>query len=354
MDAQNVNNTLLTSPSSKNFSHSDNNVNNSTLKSNVPGNTQNMAGVNNINNDADNFGITLLPSNKRNMVTTTAVIDPNINVKNNDIKLPVLYNIVDQYEKNIENFVETVDSFKPSLPLASKIIETDSKLMNQLNEFPKYDQMNKNLMKLNEYETNLQNNIHWILTTLNDCYMKLNRLPMEKQVKIEQKIILKQRENIKTKLLLDYSMKLAKFTKIPPTLNREMIGPSNFIWPGEDSLRRGMLALSSLKEKESIKKKEEEETQHQKQLEQEQEQKENTKTSNGDEENSFIFNGTHKNKENQNDSNRQEEQNIVNKQEDDHLNTQQKNHHPEESGEAEDDEDLDLDLDLDLFNPDEF
>lgn len=53
--------------------------------------------------------------------------------------------------------------------------------------------------------------------------------------------------------LLDYSMKLAKFSRAPATVQSQMVHPNNYIWPAEDALRRGMLAMASLKPDELIK-----------------------------------------------------------------------------------------------------
>ena len=47
-------------------------------------------------------------------------------------------------------------------------------------------------------------------------------------------------------------MKLAKFSKAPATVVSQMIHPNNYIWPAEDALRRGMLAVASLKPDELI------------------------------------------------------------------------------------------------------
>lgn len=53
--------------------------------------------------------------------------------------------------------------------------------------------------------------------------------------------------------VIDYSMKLAKFSKAPATVVSQLIHPNNYIWPAEDALRRGMLAMASLKGGELIK-----------------------------------------------------------------------------------------------------
>ena len=54
--------------------------------------------------------------------------------------------------------------------------------------------------------------------------------------------------------VLKYALKLSKFTKAPPTMAnlQFQIHPNNYVWPAEDALRRGMLALLSLKPEDVI------------------------------------------------------------------------------------------------------
>lgn len=54
--------------------------------------------------------------------------------------------------------------------------------------------------------------------------------------------------------VLKYALKLSKFTKAPPTMSnlQYQIHPNNYVWPAEDALRRGMLALLSLNPDEVI------------------------------------------------------------------------------------------------------
>lgn len=59
--------------------------------------------------------------------------------------------------------------------------------------------------------------------------------------------------SVDVQTLIEYSMKLAKFSKAPATVQSPFIHPNNFVWPAEDALRRGMLAMASLKPEELIK-----------------------------------------------------------------------------------------------------
>lgn len=57
---------------------------------------------------------------------------------------------------------------------------------------------------------------------------------------------------VDVKEILKYAMKLSKFTRVPPSAVDQQVHPNNYIWPAEDALRRGMLAVSSLREDELI------------------------------------------------------------------------------------------------------
>lgn len=57
---------------------------------------------------------------------------------------------------------------------------------------------------------------------------------------------------VDVKEILKYAMKLSKFTRVPPSAVDQQVHPNNYIWPAEDALRRGMLAVSSLRGDELI------------------------------------------------------------------------------------------------------
>lgn len=146
--------------------------------------------------------------------------------------------------------VSSVDKFKPDLEVAQELIETDKKLFKALEEFPKYDKIDERLNDLEKQSQEVDKKTSKILEVLNSCHAQLNSLPALEQVLLERDTMLKQREKIYSGVLLDYAMKLAKFTRVPPTFDKGMVGPNNFIWPAEDAMRRGMLAMASLKSKE--------------------------------------------------------------------------------------------------------
>lgn len=235
-----------------------------------------------------------------------------------------IYNELRQYEEKLAALVDSVDNFKPDIKIAHELIDIDKSLFKSLDSFAEYDKIDSELTRLETESNELDQKTKEILETLNDCYNKLNELPMLEQVEFEQQTILKQRSKINSHVLLDYATKLSKFTKIPPTFDKGSIGPNNFIWPAEDALRRGMLAMASLNAKEVTRipgepqEEDEEQKEEQEQQEQEKEQKEDyTQDSQVqpqlDRRPSYVFD----------------------------------EHAPKKNEDA-------MDLDLDLFNPDEF
>ncbi|CAL9728361.1 mediator of RNA polymerase II transcription subunit 4 [Monosporozyma unispora] len=247
-----------------------------------------------------------------------------------EIKDIDIYNNICSYEDVLNKLVESVDKYKPDIKLAQDLIEVDKKLYSSLQQFQEYDKIDTRLKQLNEESQEVDEKTKNILDILNECHDQLNNLPTIEQVEFEMNAMLEQRKKINSKELLDYATKLSKFTKVPPTFDKGSIGPNNFIWPAEDSLRRGMLAMANLHASELTKvagKSDEtsvsegtkgvdtktEDTNAEPQREAE----------SADRRESFVFGG------NNNDSD------------------------SEKKNESENDEDA-MDLDLDLFNPDDF
>lgn len=167
-----------------------------------------------------------------------------------DVKDIKIYNELDDYEASLNKLVKSVDSFKPDLAAVNELIENDRKVYATLDTFNKYDEISTKINELNKKNEVVNGKKNDILNILNECNELLNKLPMVQEIEFEKKTMLDQREKINSMVLLNYATKLSKFTKIPPTFDKNSLGPSNFIWPGEDSLRKGMMALASLHEKE--------------------------------------------------------------------------------------------------------
>lgn len=168
----------------------------------------------------------------------------------NDIEL---YKNICSYEDTLNSLVESVDRYKPDIQLARELITVDKNLFQSLNEFSRYDKIDTKLEQLNKESQEIDLKIKDILDTLNECHDQLNSMPTLQQVEFEMNAILEQRQRINSKDLLEYATKLSKFTKAPPTFDKGSIGPNNFIWPAEDALRRGMLAMANLYSKELTK-----------------------------------------------------------------------------------------------------
>ena len=157
-----------------------------------------------------------------------------------------LYQNLGEYEEALSMLTDSVDKYKPDINLARGLIRADYKLNNSLDAIAEYDQINSVLQRLDKESERIREQTGNILRILNECHHDLDILPSLEQVEFEMNSILSQRQKINSKTLLDYATKLSKFTKIPPTFDRGAIGPNNFVWPGDDALRRGMLAMASL------------------------------------------------------------------------------------------------------------
>ncbi|CAR28115.1 hypothetical protein ZYGR_0N06060 [Zygosaccharomyces rouxii] len=184
--------------------------------------------------------------------STSLISDAMSSGNNNDDELSKvqIYADLTQYEEKLAALVESVDNFKPDVKIVHELIEVDKSLYKSLDSFAEYDRIDSELNRLDKESNELDRKTKEVLETLSECYEMLNGLPMLEQVEFEKQSILKQRSKVNSSVLLNYATKLSKFTKIPPTFDKGTIGPNNFVWPAEDALRRGMLAIASLHSKE--------------------------------------------------------------------------------------------------------
>ncbi|CCK72955.1 Med4p KNAG_0M01020 [Huiozyma naganishii CBS 8797] len=167
-----------------------------------------------------------------------------------DLKKVRIYSGIVEYEDTLAALVESVDSYKPDMAVAQRLVDADKELFASLDKFKEYDEISTRLGELKGKSTALDTKTRDILEKLNECHDELNKLPYLEQVQFEMDTILEQREKINSSELLDYATKLSKFTRIPPTFDKGSIGPNNFIWPAEDALRKGMLAIAALHSRE--------------------------------------------------------------------------------------------------------
>ncbi|CCE63739.1 hypothetical protein TPHA_0F02590 [Tetrapisispora phaffii CBS 4417] len=256
----------------------------------------------------------------------TAAVDSLANV--------AIYNDIKNYEDTLIKLVSSIDNFRPDVEVAKTLIEVDKRLYKNLGSFKEYDEIDTKISKIKDDSEKLDLQTKHILDILNDSRNMLNSLPMLEEIYFERDVMHEKQKKINSKILLDYATKISKFTKIPPTFNKGSIGPNNFIWPAEDALRRGMLAVASIHRSELTKLPNDTSYDSDKELEEQQEQEqhgtENTREADveQEQEESFVFDGKHKNEEKTENSN--------------------------EANSNDDNENDNMDLDLELFNPDEF
>lgn len=184
--------------------------------------------------------------------STSLISDAMSSGNNNEDELSKvqIYGDLTQYEDKLGALVKSVDNFKPDVNIVHELIGVDKNLYKNLDSFAEYDRIDSELNRLDKESNELDRKTKEVLETLSECYEMLNTLPMLEQVEFEKQTILKQRSKVNSSVLLNYATKLSKFTKIPPTFDKGTIGPNNFVWPAEDALRRGMLAIASLHSKE--------------------------------------------------------------------------------------------------------
>lgn len=157
--------------------------------------------------------------------------------------LPISKNLK-TLESTLNTLLESISRYAPDLKAAEELVKTQEALNVSVDEIIKHQESGLEIDGLEQQSSKLDQTTKDILKGLSECRQKLSALPSLDKALSEQR---QMNENkIPADELLQYAMKLAKFTTAPPTFDSSAIGPNNFIWPAEDSLRRGMLAVASL------------------------------------------------------------------------------------------------------------
>lgn len=134
----------------------------------------------------------------------------------------------------------------------SALLESNQEISNHVSKLEKHKQLGETIDTLEKSKNELDTNFKQALKQLISYRTELKSLPSlpTKSDSIEEGI-----STLDVDEVLKYGLKLSKFTKAPPSTNASLqIHPNNFIWPAEDSLRRGMMAMCSLKGEEIIRK----------------------------------------------------------------------------------------------------
>lgn len=157
------------------------------------------------------------------------------------------------FEVELMELSQSISSFKEEhIPgHIERLIEANKEIFQEQQNLRKHQSLGVEIERLQQENDDLSRQSTHILKELISCRAELKKLPGLPTARDSSKSTgLKE---IGVQELLDYSMKLAKFSKAPTIANGTMPHPNNFIWPAEDALRRGVLALSSLKADEILK-----------------------------------------------------------------------------------------------------
>jgi mediator of RNA polymerase II transcription subunit 4 len=152
-----------------------------------------------------------------------------------------------QFEENMNALVQSIQHYTPNTNLASVIIQNSDRigyeidiLKEKTKSFVNYDTTKQ------KYHEELSNELKEVLNTLVECKRSLDDLPKPDFTKeFDSQRTDKNPDIEDTKTILSYALKLSKFSKIPKTFDGFLL-PNNFIWPGDDNMRRGNLAIASI------------------------------------------------------------------------------------------------------------
>lgn len=200
--------------------------------------------------DSPSYVSSLLNPSGNLPITPTNTDTNNTNPGFDDV--PIV-SLVSQFEQELDVFTAGMLSFKGGELAESmaKLVHTNETLRAELNSLKVHQELGVKIERLEQQNRELDTKAKSMLRELILCRAELRKMPRASVTGDATKNATK---NVDVKEALKYAMKLAKFTRAPPMVGNAQfhIHPNNFIWPAEDSLRRGMLALTSLKPDEVI------------------------------------------------------------------------------------------------------
>lgn len=166
-------------------------------------------------------------------------------------ELPIVKDIR-QFETTLAAVAAAVSSFKDEevVPAVHKLIDINENISKAVGDLETHQQLSLEIAKLKQENDELDNHLKETLRKLISIRASLRLVPGTSTHNISTTA--QDLHGLDIPTLLDYSMKLAKFSKAPATVQSQMVHPNNYIWPAEDALRRGMLAMASLKPDELI------------------------------------------------------------------------------------------------------
>ncbi|CAK7902800.1 mediator of RNA polymerase II transcription subunit 4 [[Candida] anglica] len=168
-------------------------------------------------------------------------------------KLPIVQDLT-QFEKELNLLSSDISSFRDDRILKSveTLISLNDAIYQGISRVEQHQILGKKIKSLEEERKQLDLASKNTLRKFIQYRAELKKLPSLPTVKKSSD---NDRNIVDVKEVLKYAMKLSKFTKAPPSTSDvpfQTVHPNNYIWPAEDALRRGMLAVSSLRGEEII------------------------------------------------------------------------------------------------------
>ena len=214
--------------------------------------TQRLNQLNTVSRPNSPSYISSLLNPSRNVPITPTNHDAKNDIPNFE-NVPIVATLT-EFENQLDAFTASISSFKGDQLADSmlQLVQLNDTLKQELESLKTHQELGKRIGQLKQQNLELDTKAKQMLRELISCRAELRKMP-RLSLKGDDKE--SQNKEIDVKEALKYAMKLAKFTRAPPMVGNAQfqIHPNNFIWPAEDSLRRGMLALSSRKPEELIK-----------------------------------------------------------------------------------------------------
>ncbi|OBA19010.1 hypothetical protein METBIDRAFT_47509 [Metschnikowia bicuspidata var. bicuspidata NRRL YB-4993] len=164
-------------------------------------------------------------------------------------QVPVVENLR-RFEASFNQLSQLITSFKETglVSEVNNLIEIEREISEGLCALEPHHNLGVEIQALTKVNKELDTHSKGILKELISCRSKLQKLPKLPAAQGNAQKL----NDVDVQTVLDYAMKLAKFSKAPATVLSQFIHPNNYIWPAEDALRRGMLAMASIKPEELI------------------------------------------------------------------------------------------------------
>lgn len=166
-------------------------------------------------------------------------------------ELPMVKSIR-QFEATLAGLAGAVSSFRDEeiSPAVHQLIDISLSISQAVSKLEEHQRLLLHVKRLEADNNELDEHLNYTLRKLISIRASLRQVPDRTAQKLNT--VAQDLQAVDIQTLLDYSMKLAKFSKAPVAVLSQMVHPNNYIWPAEDALRRGMLAMASLNQDELI------------------------------------------------------------------------------------------------------